>query len=132
MSHARVIGLPLTALLALLSGAALAQDQGGANEEQLAFNNHCRTCHVTKEGDHRLGPSLHNIIGREAGSVPGFGYSSAMQNADLVWDPETLDRYIENPDAVVPGNNMKPYTGISDPAERANIIAHLEAESDGQ
>ena len=132
MSHARVIGLPLTALLALLSGAALAQDQGGANEEQLAFNNHCRTCHVTKEGDHRLGPSLHNIIGREAGSVPGFGYSSAMQNADLVWDPETLDRYIENPEAVVPGNNMKPYTGISDPAERAKIIAHLEAESDGQ
>ena len=132
MSHARVIGLPLTALLALLSGAALAQDQGGANEEQLAFNNHCRTCHVTKEGDHRLGPSLHNIIGREAGSVPGFGYSSAMQNADLVWDAETLDRYIENPEAVVPGNNMKPYTGISDPAERAKIIAHLEAESDGQ
>ena len=55
-----------------------------------------------------------------------------MQNADLVWDPETLDRYIENPEAVVPGNNMKPYTGISDPAERAKIIAHLEAESDGQ
>ena len=131
MSYARVTSLPLTALLALLSGAALAQE-GGASDNQLAFNNHCRTCHVTKEGDHRLGPSLHNIMGREAGSVSGFGYSSAMQKADLVWDEANLDRYIENPDAVVPGNNMKPYSGISDPAERAKIIAHLKAESDGQ
>ena len=132
MSHARVIGLPLTAMLALLSGATLAQDSGGAGEEKLAFNNHCRTCHVTTEGDHRLGPSLHNIMGREAGSAPGFGYSSAMQKADLVWDEETLDRYIENPDAVVPGNNMKPYSGITSAEERAKIIAYLKAESDGQ
>ena len=128
----RVTVLPLTACLALLSGAALAQDSGGASEDQLAFNNHCRTCHVTKEGDHRLGPSLHNIIGREAGSVPGFGYSTAMADAGLVWDEETLDRYIENPDAVVPGNNMKPYSGITSAEERAKIIAHLKAESDGQ
>ena len=132
MGCARTNILILAAALALLSGAALAQEDGAAREAQLAFNNHCRTCHVTKEGDHRLGPSLYDVIGREAGSVPGFGYSSAMQNADIVWDEETLDRYIENPDAVVPGNNMKPYTGISDPEERAKIIAHLEAESDGQ
>jgi cytochrome c len=132
MTRARTHVLPLTAALALLSGAALAQDDGGAREAQLAFNNHCRTCHVTKEGDHRLGPSLYDIIGREAGSKPGFGYSSAMAKADIVWDEATLDRYIENPDAVVPGNNMKPYTGIGSAEERAKIIAHLEAESDGQ
>ncbi|MGH6897206.1 MAG: c-type cytochrome [Geminicoccaceae bacterium] len=131
MIRARTTVLPLAAALTLLSGAALAQDDGAAREAQLAFNNHCRTCHVTNEGDHRLGPSLYDIIGREAGSAPGFPYSSAMANADIVWDEATLDRYIENPDAVVPGNNMKPYTGITAAEERAKIIAHLKAESEG-
>ena len=131
MSHAGTTALPLAAALALLSGAALAQDDGSAREAQLAFNNHCRTCHVTAEGDNRLGPSLHGVVGREAGSAPGFAYSSAMANADLVWDEESLNRFIENSEAVVPGNNMKPFTGVADAEERAKIIAHLKAESEG-
>ncbi len=123
-------GMPLlTTLLALLlPGVALAQDQIDAGEAQLAFNNHCRTCHVTKADDHRLGPSLHRVIGREAGSIGGVGYSSAMADAGIVWDEETLDRFIENPEAVVPGNAMKPYSGITSAEERAKIIAHLKAE----
>jgi cytochrome c len=116
--------------LAAPSGAALAQD-GDASEQQLAFNNHCRTCHVTTADDHRLGPSLHGVVGREAGAAEGFGFSSAMADADIVWDEETLDRFIEAPDAVVPGNNMKPYTGITSAEERAKIVAHLKAESEG-
>jgi cytochrome c len=119
-------------VLKLLSGAALAQDAVDPKEAQLAFNNHCRTCHTTKEGDNRLGPSLHGVVGREAGTAPGFAYSSAMKDAGITWDPQNLDRYIENPEAVVPGNRMKPYSGISDAAERAKIIAHLKAASDGQ
>jgi len=122
----------LTTALALLSGPARAQDSAEAREAQLAFNNHCRTCHVTREGDHRLGPSLSGVVGREAGSAPGYGYSSAMADADLVWDEATLDRFIENPNAVVPGNNMKPFSGIASTDERARIIAHLKAESDGE
>jgi cytochrome c len=132
MSHARFTVLPWTAIVMLLSGGALAQDNGGASENQLAFNNHCRTCHTTREGDNRLGPSLHGVVGREAGTAPGFAYSSAMKDAGIVWDEENLDRYIENPEAVVPGNNMKPYSGITSAEERAKIIAHLKAESDGQ
>jgi cytochrome c len=122
----------LATALALLSGAALAQNQVSPDEARLAFNNRCRQCHVTKEGDNRLGPSLYGVFGREAGSAPGFAYSSAMKNADLVWDAETLDRYIANPDGVVPGNKMKPFTGISDAEQRAKIIAHLENESAGK
>ena len=129
MNHLRLTAWPLIAILSLLPGAILAQD---ASEQKLAFNNHCRTCHVTTEGDHRLGPSLHNIIGREAGSASGYAYSSAMKTAGIVWDEASLDRYIENPDALVPGNNMKPYSGITSAEERAKIIAYLEAESDGQ
>jgi cytochrome c len=130
MNCAKNAVLPLAAALALLSGGASAQDVD-PQEAQLAFNNHCRTCHTTDEGDHRLGPSLHAVIGREAGSLEGYGYSSAMADAGLTWDEETLDRYIENPDAVVPGNNMKPYSGITSADERAKIIAHLKKASEG-
>jgi len=132
MSRASTTVLPLAAALALLSGAALAQNEVDPDEARLAFNNHCRQCHVTNEGDHRLGPSLHGVVGREAGSAPGYRFSSAMQNADLVWDAKTIDRFIQNPEALVPGNNMKPFTGVASAEERAKIIAHLEAASDGQ
>jgi len=79
----------------------------------------------------RLGPSLHGVIGRKAGTAQGFGYSSAMKDAGLVWDEQTIDRYIKNPEAVVPGNAMKPFSGIASAEERAKIIAHLKAESEG-
>jgi cytochrome c len=114
------------AVILLLSAAAAAQD---GEEGQLAFNNSCRTCHTTDEGDHRLGPSLHDIVGREAGAATGFGYSSAMADADVVWDEETLDGFIENPDAVVPGNRMKPYAGVASAEDRAKIIAYLKGGS---
>ena len=132
MTRARGAVVLLTTALAVPSGPALAQEDAEAKEAQLAFNNHCRTCHVTREGDHRLGPSLFGVVGREAGSAPGYGYSSAMADADLIWDEASLDRFIENPNAVVPGNNMKPFSGVGSADERAKIIAHLKAESDGE
>ena len=98
-----------------------------AEDGQLAFNNVRRTCHTLGEGDNRLGPSLHKIIGRKAGSLPNYNYSSAMKGADLVWDRATLDRFISNPNQVIPGNNMKPYSGLTSAEERAKIIAFLEA-----
>ncbi len=54
-----------------------------------------------------MGPNLHNVIGRKAGSLPNYDYSSAMKGADFVWDKEKLDRFIAKPDEVVPGNSMK-------------------------
>jgi cytochrome c len=92
---------------------------------QLAFNNACRTCHLTREGDNRLGPNLHKIVGRKAGSLPDYNYSSAMKHAEFVWDEAKLDRFIANPDEVVPGNNMKPYGGLTSGEDRAKIIAFL-------
>jgi cytochrome c len=109
--------------LLICSAVALA-----AADNQLVFNNVCRTCHTLKEGDNRLGPNLHNIIGRKSGSVPDYSYSSAMKDADLTWDKATLDRFIANPDQVVPGNKMKPYGGLTSAEERAKIIAFLETD----
>jgi cytochrome c len=118
-------------LIAALSGIACllsspsALPQAEPASGQLTFNNACRTCHLTREGDNRLGPNLHKIVGRKAGSLPDYRYSSAMKEADFVWDEAKLDRFIANPDEVVPGNNMKPYGGLTSGEDRAKIIAFL-------
>jgi cytochrome c len=111
----------------LSSSSALPQASQGADaaSEQQAFNNACRTCHVMREGDNRLGPNLHKIIGRKAGSLPDYNYSGAMKEAGFVWDKEKLDRFIANPDEVVSGNSMKPYNGLTSSDDRAKIIAFL-------
>jgi|SRR5690242_5982061 cytochrome c len=121
--------LPLATLIAL-SADVLCPTVGrsaGSDDGQVAFNNACRTCHALREGDNRLGPNLYKIIGRKAGSVPNYGYSSAMKEADLLWDKATLDRFITNPDQVVSGNKMKPFGGLASTEERGKIIAFLEA-----
>jgi cytochrome c len=124
-------GLICRVLLALPALVAMAQEPASQREDiasgELTFNNACRTCHVTKEGDNRLGPHLHNIIGRKAGSLPDYPYSSALAGADFVWDQKTLDRFIANPDEVVPGNRMKPYSGLASPSARAAVVAFLQS-----
>ena len=111
----------------LASPSALPQASQGveASSGQQAFNNACRTCHVVREGDNRLGPNLHKIVGRKAGSLPDYTFSSAMKEAGFVWDEEKLDRFIANPDQVVAGNSMKPYGGLSSSDDRKKIIAFL-------
>lgn len=86
-----------------------------------------------KEGDNRLGPSLHNIHGAKAGSSSAYtGYSQGLKSSGVVWDDATLDKFIENPDQVVPNNNMKPFKGIGDPAVRKQIIDFLRSQASQQ
>ena len=104
-----------------------AQDQKD-NAGELAFNGTCGTCHVLRPDDNRLGPTLHGIIGRKSGSVASYGnYSTSMKSANIVWDAATLDKFIEDPEAIVPGNGMKPYAGNKDGDARAKIIGFLTA-----
>jgi cytochrome c len=104
--------------------AAAAEEEGDAGK--IAFNNSCRTCHSFKAGDNRLGPTLHGVVGRKAGSVEGYQFSSAMQSSGLTWDEANLDKFIANPDTVVHGNAMKPFGGIADASERAMIVSYLK------
>jgi cytochrome c len=110
----------LSAMTTMLPSSGLSEEASAQS-----FNNACRTCHTVREGDNRLGPNLHAILGRKAGSLPGYVYSSAMQNADFVWDEEKLDRFIAHPSEVVPNNRMIPYGGLASADERAKIIAFL-------
>jgi len=136
MFHTAIAGLTCSAFLILLSSSSVSQELGRQGSDaasgEVIFNNACRTCHTTREGDNRLGPHLHKIIGRKAGSLPNYGYSSAMKGADFVWDKEKLARFIANPDEMVPGNSMKPYGGLSSADNRAKVIAFLQSLTSGQ
>src|SRR5260370_39520067 len=96
-----------TALLMLPSSSSVAQNvlrqDGDVASGQLVFNNACRTCHTISQDDNRLGPHLYKVIGRKAGSLPNYSYSSAMKNADFIWDEAKLNRFIANPDEMIPG-----------------------------
>ena len=124
------------AFLMMLSSSSVPQkllrQDSDVGSGQLVFNNACRTCHTTNEGDNRLGPHLYKIVGRKAGSLPNYGYSSAMKGADFVWDEAKLDHFIAHPDEMVPGNNMKPYGGLASADDRAKVIAFLQSLSTGQ
>lgn len=86
----------------------------------------CAACHIfTAEGRRGVGPTLFGLIGRKSGAVEGFRYSTANQNANVVWTPEVLDKYLINPREFMPGTTMA-FAGIRNEAERANVIAYLQ------
>ena len=119
-----VIGMAcMVSAPACLSQELLSQAGDGSPEQ--IFNNACRTCHTMREGDNRLGPSLYKVVGRKAGALPDYNYSAAMKDAGFVWDEERLARFIASPDAVVPGNKMKPYGGLASPGDRAKVLTFL-------
>jgi len=114
--------LSATALAcAWISAAASAAPD--ARPESAAFSA-CAACHSV-DGSNGTGPSLKGVIGRTSGTAPGFRYSRAMKNAAIRWDEASLDRYLANPQEVVPGNIM-PFSGVADAPERAAIIAYLK------
>jgi cytochrome c len=102
-------------------GAARAQDAAAG---AAVFKTQCSICHSVVEGKNLVGPSLFGVVGRQAGQIPGFHYSPANKDSGLTWDAATLDRYLTNPQAVVPKTIM-PYAGLKDDEKRANLIAYL-------
>lgn len=84
----------------------------------------CIACHALATD--RVGPRHCGLLGRRAGSVPGFEYSRAMKKSGLVWDEKTLDRFLAKPLAVVPGSSMT-YDGVPQARDRADLVAYLKA-----
>jgi cytochrome c len=102
------------------AGRALAQDAG---EEQ--FKKACATCHAADAAaPPRQGPNLWGVYGRPSGQMSGFKYSGALAAAQLTWDEATLDRWITNPQALVPGAVMA--YRQRDEEKRKLIIGYLK------
>jgi cytochrome c len=108
----------LLLLCLLFVGSAQASDAKRGEE----LYGRCLACHALEQD--RVGPRHCGLVGRRAGSVPGFAYSEAMKRSGLTWNAKTLDRFLADPMKVVPGTTMT-YAGVADPRERADLIAYL-------
>jgi cytochrome c len=109
-------------LLAGSATAALAADPAAGGK---IFKAQCGICHAVAAGENRIGPTLFGVVGRPAGTVPGFNYTADHKKLGIAWDAATLDKYLTNPRAMVPDTSMV-YAGLKDDAERADLVAYLE------
>jgi cytochrome c len=115
----------LAALLATSAAYTGGFSGDAANGRQLFRTNSCSACHgVTKEDTSRVGPSLFGVVGRMAGTAPSLlGASENLKAYGVTWSAETLDEFLADPNAKVPGT---PMTGVlADPQQRADMIAYL-------
>ena len=115
-------GFALATAFALAAGSAAGAGGDRARGEQLYSR--CAACHALDYD--RVGPRHCGLIGRRAGSVPGFEYSPAMRRSGLVWNTQTLNRFLADPPKAVPGTTMT-YAGVGEPQERADLIAYLSS-----
>jgi len=106
---------------AALAGSAQAGDAARGSD---LFQQNCSPCHSPEPSQNLVGPSLYSVVGRAAGSVAGFSYSSAMKSSGITWTPDQLMAYLKAPRKYVPGIKMM-FPGLPDEKDRENLIAFL-------
>jgi cytochrome c len=117
---------PAAGAVVLAVKDASGADLSGDATKGAAVFRQCQTCHVKEVGVNKVGPSLAGIIGRQAGTIPGFRYSEANKNSGITWSEQELYVYLENPKAKIPGTIMA-FVGIKDSQKRADLIAYLKS-----
>ena len=130
MERARCLGgLAVGALavgMCIAAGAPAAMEnsvKGDAGRGKSLYQA-CESCHSIDDND--LGPRHRGVVGRHAGSVADYTYSKALKSSDLTWDEATLDRWLTNPSALVPGTKM--FFQLSSAQDRADVIAYLQLQ----
>ncbi len=124
--HPRLVAIMLAAAVVVLAAASVyaatapARVAGDATRGKTLYQV-CMGCHSLDEDD--VGPRHRGVVGRTAGTVPGYAYSPALKNSHIVWDAETLDRWLTNPQAFVPGAKM--FFAMPAAQDRADVIAYL-------
>jgi cytochrome c len=115
--------LTLLAAMTLFAAVSARAADAGPGE---ALLQKCEICHTLNEGGPaKVGPNLHGVYGRKAGTAPGFTFSSAMKNSGIVWDDDSLVKFLRDPKAAVPGNRMS-FPGITDEAVLGDLLARLK------
>ena len=125
MSGVRLRAAPLAvaALALTIAAAGAAHADGDSARGEKKFEE-CAACHSLTDGDNRVGPSLHGVIGRKAAALDDFRFSPALKRSAITWTPDTLEAFIADPQKTVPANRM-PYAGMPDAGDRADLIAYL-------
>lgn len=119
MVRMAIVAAPL--LLAMV-GSGRAQNAAAGEKDFLV----CRACHqIGPTAKNAVGPVLNGVVGRKAGTYPGFTYSDANRDSGLVWTPEELDKYLASPQTVVPHTKMI-FPGLKEEQKRKDVIAYLE------
>ncbi len=107
----------------LAAGAAEAAGSVASGQQVFA---RCAICHNAANGaGNKIGPDLFGVVGRKAGTAPGFSYSAAMKAAGFAWTDDRLNAFIKSPGATVPGNRM-PFAGLASDSQRADLIVYLD------
>jgi cytochrome c len=116
-----IVGLWMVALtILLIPSPVLAAEPG-----ESVFKKNCAICHTLEPGKNKIGPSLAGVVGRKAGSVPGFAYSDANKKSGDTWDEQTLDTYLTDPRKFMPGTKMV-FNGLKGPEDRKALIEYLK------
>ncbi len=128
--------IAMTFRLVAAAGLALALDTAAHAGDPVAGETvfaKCKVCHAIGPGaTNKTGPELNGVVGRAAGSVPGYNYSQANKTSGIVWSEAELTRYLHDPRGVVPGTRMT-FAGLKKDADVANVIAYLKQfGADGQ
>ena len=126
-----MIRLLVTATVALLGLQGVALAEGNADKGMVQFVKNCSSCHSIQQGSNTIGPSLHSIVGRTAGSVAGFTYSSELSRGDFSWNEPVLLEYLTSPTQAGGGDQLlhtvhMHFEGLSS-REAEDIIAFLKS-----
>ncbi|MEQ7874396.1 cytochrome c family protein [Sphingomonas sp. ASV193] len=130
MTNTAAAGAPATAAkvaaddTTTTDGTKLASFKGDAVHGKVIFTQ-CQACHSGDAGKNMIGPSLHGVIGRKAGTEAGFQYSDANKTSGITWTPDKVFQYLQAPQRVVPGTKMT-FAGLPQAQDRADVIAYLE------
>jgi cytochrome c len=108
-----------------------AEEVGDPRIGEVLFRSHCGTCHAIDRPRTIFGPHLVGVYGREAGMARSYRYTFEMSTSGIVWDEETLDALMVNPQTLVPGTNMY-FSGMRDAESRAHIIAFLRQQAEAE
>jgi cytochrome c len=115
----KILGVAVVAGVVVVAALPAA---GDASAGRTAFEKRCTGCHALDRD--KVGPRLGGVVGRKAGTVSSFAYSEGVKRSALVWDEAVLDRWLTDPEAVIPDNDMS--FRLNDVGERAAIIAYLK------
>ena len=120
MSARLVVRLAIASLLAAAGLPAVGA--GDAARGKDLYETTCVTCHSVDAN--KVGPAHRGVFGRKAGSAPGYAYSSALAGSKVVWNEESLARWLTDPEKFIPGQKMG--VSVDDPKEREDLVAYLK------